>query len=113
MYTFRNSTRDEIYEQDETGCKMYGIDCTDEKFPVFYGKMRTVFGKPYYISDDYKDIQYWITADDGQNKIYLTICRDTAVYLRNKVCFVIYNASGDTSVLDELIEFIESAEPSD
>lgn len=115
-YTFRNSTYEEISVLEENGCKMYGIDCTDENILIFFGKMRTVFGEPHYVTDDGKYMQYWITAEDGQNKIYFSVVHDssgTPVDIQNTICFIIYNASGDTSFIDELITLIGSIEPSD
>lgn len=92
---------------------MYGIDCTDENILFFFGKMRTVFGKPHYVSDDCKYMQYWITAEDGQNKIYFSVVHDSSgvsVGIQNTICFIIYNDSGDTSFIDEFITLVENTE---
>lgn len=115
MYTFRKALYEEISVLKD-GCKMYGIDCTDENILIFFGKMRTVFGEPHYVNDDCKYMQYWITAVDGQNKIYFSVVHDSSdvsVGIQNTICFIIYNASGDTSFIDELIALVDSAEPSD
>lgn len=120
MYKFRKATEEEISALEGNGfskiCSVYGLDCTDEKFAFFFGKLITVFGEPYSTTDDYEDMySYWITAEDGQNKIYLE---------------VYHGASGASvggqpvgadrkqeklyeEVANELIAFIESAEPSD
>lgn len=120
MYTFRKSTEEELSALENKGfckiCSVYNLKATDEKFALFFGKLITLFGEPYSTTDDYEDMySYWITAENGQNKIYLE---------------VYHGASGasvggqpiDTDreqekiymkVAGELIAFIESVEPSD
>lgn len=115
MYKFRRATEEEISALEEKGVKIYSADCTDENFAIFLGRLITAFGEPHYTNDNYKDIHYWITAEDGQNKICLGICYVTSsvfVGVQNKICFAVYNGSDYMSVIDELITLVESSKPS-
>lgn len=79
----RKSTEEELSALENDGfskiCSVYDImkmdeKLIDEKFALFYGKLWTVFGEPDYTTDDYEDMySYWITAEDGQNKLYLEV----------------------------------------
>ncbi|MDE5946295.1 MAG: hypothetical protein K2G63_03160 [Oscillospiraceae bacterium] len=120
MYKFRKSTIEEkqqavsygmsgdwIYESGKAG---------NEEYALFFGKVRTVFGEPDYISEDWENMYgYMITAED---------CEDN-----NKLFFEIYHGSCGSSVAmprskdvdsnayekakKQLVELIESAEPVD
>lgn len=115
MYTFRKSTRDEksqayvgmsgnwIYQPGEAG---------DEEYALFFGKVRTIFGEPDFISEDWENMySYSITAENSEDN--------------NKLFFEIYHGSGGSSLAmyadsdaykkagKQLIELIESAEPAD
>ncbi|MDE6501387.1 MAG: hypothetical protein K2L10_04825 [Ruminococcus sp.] len=120
MYKFRKATEEELSALEMNGCSklcsVYDLDCTDEKFALFFGKLITLFGEPDYTTDDYENMySYWITAEDGQSKIYLE------VYHGASVASVGGKPMGTDreqekiymKVAGELISFIESAEPSD
>lgn len=120
MYKFRRATEDELSAFENIGfsklCSVYDLKGTDEKYALFYGKLRTVFGEPHYTSDDYECMySYWITAEDGQNKIYLEVYHGPSGAAVGGKPFDISKEQEEIymSAANELIAFIESAEPSD
>ncbi|MDE5570145.1 MAG: hypothetical protein K2I82_05770 [Ruminococcus sp.] len=115
MYKFRISTDEELKDNcARYGELVYGLRATEEKFALFFGKVRRLFGENDSFSDDWEYMyHYHITAEDEQG---------------NKLYFWVYHGSGGSSVgtpfsdelppdyqqaKKELIEYIESAEPID
>lgn len=120
MYTFRKATEEEMSCLEKNGCSklcsVYGLDCTDEKFALFFGKLITLFGEPYSTTDDYEDMySYWVAAEDGQNKFYLEVYHGASGAAVGGKPFGISREQEKiyTQAAGELIAFIESAEPSD
>jgi len=114
MYTFRNSTDEEIKDnRADYGEYIYEVP-DDKQYALFFGKVRKLFGVNDSITDDWECMYtYPITAEDKNG---------------NKLYFEIYHGSGGSSVgtpfsgklppeyeqaKAELLELIESAEPSD
>ncbi|MDE6775803.1 MAG: hypothetical protein K2J37_05865 [Ruminococcus sp.] len=115
MYKFRISTDEELKDNFAGGGEcVYGLAATEEKFALFFGKVRRLFGENDSFSDDWENMyNYDITAEDEQG---------------NKLYFSVYHGSGGSSIgtpfsdelppdyqqaKKELIEYIESAEPVD
>lgn len=115
MYTFRNSTDEERKNSNvRYGDGIYGLVATDEKFALFFGKVRRLFGENDSFSDDWECMYtYLITAEDENG---------------NKLYFEIYHGSGGSSIStpysgelppdykqakSELLELIENTIPAD
>lgn len=121
LYTFRKATDEELAERNNQGfsrlCSVYDLKCTDEKFALFYGKLRTVFGEPDYTSDDYEAMYSYNVMAVGENgeSFYLEVYHGPSgaaiggkpLNISREQEKVYMKAAG------ELIELIESAEPSD
>lgn len=124
MYKFRRASEDEISVLENKGfckiCSVYDIlkmdeTLVDEKFALFYGKLRTVFGEPDYTSDDYENMySYWITAEDGQNKLYLEVYHGPSGASVGGKPFDISKEQEKVymNAAEQLIALIESANPS-
>lgn len=121
MYKFRKSTEEELSSLENMGfsklCSVYDLKGTDEKYALFYGKLRTVFGEPDYTSDDYESMYSYNVMAVGENgeSFYLEVYHGSSGASVGGKPFdiskeqekVYMNAAG------ELIAFIESANPSD
>lgn len=121
MYKFRKSTEEELSALENMGfsklCSVYDLKGTDEKYALFYGKLRTVFGEPDYTSDDYESMYSYNVMAVGENgeSFYLEVYHGPSGASVGGKPFdiskeqekVYMNAAG------ELIAFIESANPSD
>lgn len=121
MYKFRKSTEEELSALENMGfsklCSVYDLKGTDEKYALFYGKLRTVFGEPDYTSDDYESMYNYNVMAVGENgeSFYLEVYHGPSGASVGGKPFdiskeqekVYMNAAG------ELIALIESAEPSD
>lgn len=121
MYKFRKSTEEELSAFENMGfsklCSVYDLKGTDEKYALFYGKLRTVFGEPDYTSDDYESMYSYNVMAVGENgeSFYLEVYHGPSGASVGGKPFdiskeqekVYMNAAG------ELIAFIESANPSD
>lgn len=119
-YKFRKATNEEISELERSGfckfCSVYGSEATDEKFTLFFGKLITLFGEPYYTTDDYEEMySYWIIAENGQDKIYFEVYHGASGAAVGSKYIDKDSEQGKlyAKVANELIEFIESAKPSD
>lgn len=116
MYKFRKLTNEEIWSVDTDKCKVHGMPCTAEEFPDILKGLTKLFDRPYYVSEDLKVIQYWIVAEDGKNKVYITISYDkTGNYpkVTDNLCFAVYSSEDQYSLVEELIALIYDARPSD
>lgn len=113
MYKFRNSTDEERKENPVHCGRWIYENASDEKYALFFGKVRNRFGVNDSISPDWEMMySYNITAEDENG---------------NKFFFDVYHGAGGSSIatpLDKLtpdyesaqealIDYIESAEPSD
>lgn len=126
MYTFRKPTQKELSALENKGfsklCSVYDIMKMDEKlvnekFALFYEKLRTVFGEPDYTTDDYESMYSYNVMAVGENgeSFYLEVYYGPSGASVGGKPFdiskeqekVYMNATG------ELIAFIESANPSD
>lgn len=97
-------------------CSVYDLKATDEKFTLFFGKLITLFGEPCYTTADYEDMySYWITAENGQDKIYFEVYHGASGASVGGMPINSDREQGKLyqKIAGELIEFIESAEPSD
>ncbi len=115
MYKFRNST-DEEEKNNYAGFGkwVYGTNATEEKYALFFGKVRTLFGVNDSISEDWECMyNYNITAEDEQgNKLYFSIYHgprgsSIATPFRDELPPDYAKAKA------ELIELINNAEPAD
>lgn len=113
MYTFRVSVPEDNNNAG-FGEWVYGVGATEEKYALFFGKVRARFGDNDSFSDDWESMySYKITVEDEQG---------------NKFFFEIYHGAGGSSIgtpfSDELppdyqqaekalLEYIESATPVD
>ncbi len=114
MYKFRKPTEEEISAMEnmwyDKCCRVYEQDSYIEKSALFYGKLRTVFGEPVITSHETMYSYDIVAIDENGNKFYFEIYDD--------LCYASigtpYDLSSDCKqAISELIEFIESAEPSD
>lgn len=121
MYKFRRATEDELSALENIGfsklCSVYDLKGTDEKYALFYGKLRTVFGEPDYTSDDYESMYSYNVMAVGENgeSFYLEVCHGPSGAAVGGKPFDISKEQEEIymSAANELIAFIESAEPSD
>lgn len=126
MYTFRKPTQKELSALENKGfsklCSVYDIMKMDEKlvnekFALFYGKLRTVFGEPDYTTDDYEDMYSYNVMAVGENgeSFYLEVYHGASGASVGGKPFDISKEQEKIymKVAGELIAFIESAEPSD
>ncbi|MBD5159519.1 MAG: hypothetical protein HDT23_04675 [Ruminococcus sp.] len=112
-YTFRVSTDEEIKENPVHCGRWIYENASDEKYALFFGKVRSRFGVNDSISPDWEMMySYPVTVGDDSG---------------NKFFFDVYHGAGGSSIatpLDKLtpeyesaekalIDYIESAEPSD
>lgn len=121
MYTFRKPTENELSALEKIGfsklCSVYDLKGTEEKYALFYGKLRTVFGEPDYTSDDYESMYSYDVMTVGENgesfylEVYHGLCGASVggkpFGISKEQEKVYMNAAS------ELIAFIESAELSD
>lgn len=115
MYKFRKATDEEIWAVNVKKRKVHGVPCTEEEFPAVLSGLAKLFDRPYYVSEDLKVIQYWIVAEDEKKKVYITIAYDkTGNYpkVKDKLCFAVYDNKNHNALIDELIELIYDAGPS-
>lgn len=121
MYKFRRATEDELSALENIGfsklCSVYDLKGTDEKYALFYGKLRTVFGEPDYTSDDYESMYSYNVMAVGENgeSFYLEVYHGPSGAAVGGKPFDISKEQEEIymSAANELIAFIESAEPSD
>lgn len=121
MYKFRRATEDELSALENIGfsklCSVYDLKGTDEKYALFYGKLRTVFGEPDYTSDDYESMYSYNVMAIGENgeSFYLEVYHGPSGAAVGGKPFDISKEQEEIymSAANELIAFIESAEPSD
>ncbi|MBO5104749.1 MAG: hypothetical protein J6B74_06800 [Ruminococcus sp.] len=121
MYKFRRATEDELSALENIGfsklCSIYDLKGTDEKYALFYGKLRTVFGEPDYTSDDYESMYSYNVMAIGENgeSFYLEVYHGPSGAAVGGKPFDISKEQEEIymSAANELIAFIESAEPSD
>ncbi len=121
MYKFRKATEEEMSALENKAvsklCSVYDLNCTDEKFALFFGRLRTVFGEPDYTSDDYENMYSYDIMAVGENgeSFYLEVYHGQSgasvggkpLYISKEKEEVYMKAAS------ELITLIESAEPSD
>ncbi len=114
MYTFRNATDEERKNGIPTsyGDWIYDNQSREEKYALFFGKVRKLFGVNDSISDDWENMyHYLITAEDeNSNKLYFLI------YGNSPAIGVPY--SGELTpdykqAKTELLELIENTLPAD
>lgn len=126
MYTFRKPTEDELSDLENKGfsqlCNVYDIlkmdeKLVDEKFALFYGKLRTVFGEPDYTSDDYESMYSYNVMAVGENgeSFYLEVYHGPSGASVGGKPFDISKEQEKVymNATNELITLVESAEPSD
>ena len=76
MFTFRKIGYEEFNQKaghEIGGFKVYDIGAGEEKYALFFGQLRKLFGEPNDISEDWETMyRYLIEAEDEQgNKFYL------------------------------------------
>ncbi|MDE5620094.1 MAG: hypothetical protein K2O29_10665 [Ruminococcus sp.] len=121
MYTFRKPTKEELSALENMGfsklCSVYDLKGTDEKYSLFYGKLRTVFGEPDYTSDDYENMYSYDIMAVGENgeSFYLEVYHGASGASIGGKSFDISKEQEKVymNAADELIALIESANPSD
>lgn len=121
MYTFRKPTEKELSALENKGfsklCSVYDLKGTDEKYVLFYGKLRTVFGEPDYTSDDYESMYSYNVMAVGENgeSFYLEVYHGPSGASVGGKPFDISKEQEKVymNAASELIALIESAEPSD
>lgn len=121
MYTFRKATKEELSVLENMGfsklCSVYDLNGTDEKYALFYAKLRTVFGEPDYTSDDYENMYSYDIMAVGENgdSFYLEVYHGASGASIGGKPFDISKEQEKVYInaADELIALIEIAEPSD
>lgn len=121
MYKFRRATEDELSALENIGfsklCSVYDLKGTDEKYTLFYGKLRTVFDEPDYTSDDYESMYSYNVMAVGENgeSFYLEVYHGPSGASVGGKPFDISKEQEKVymNAAYELIAFIESANPSD
>lgn len=125
MYTFRKPTQKELSSLENKGfsklCSVYDIMKMDEKlvnekFALFYGKLRTVFGEPDYTSDDYENMYSYDIMAVGENgeSFYLEVYHGVSGASVGGKPFDISKEQEKVymNAAEQLIALIESANPS-
>lgn len=114
-YKFRKSTNEEVENHLTTAEEwVYEAECP-EKYALFFGKLRTVFGADDSITDNVDYMYYYsVTAEDGTgNRLYLALTQCIQGVLISMPLFVGDLKYEYIQAKKELIGLIESAEPSD
>ena len=87
----------------------FGDDCVGEGAALIEGKLLTVFGEPYSISDNEENgFEYIIkaTSDDGEVS-HISVYSTSGIHIGGD------NKEATRKAADALIEYVNSAEPSD